>query len=445
MRLLRARFSNFRLLRDLELDLRLTGEKKLVVIRAENESGKTTILNALQWGLFGDDAIPRGRGAYRLHPIDWDRSQGDSVQITVEIDYEITHTHRNRIRSRKRQRSTTEYRLIRSTSDTLRGEVWSPGTTTSKLFEVTPEGDHPIEPPDATIFEHLPPELREVFFTDGDRALSFIEADVSVSTKQAKVEAAIENLLGLDVIEGARVRVKKAGTAINSRLKSQTANVDLQMSAGKIDSLEKERQRLQDEVREAEAQFNAFDEEYASTERRIEELLARGGGDRVNLVSGLQTTAASIESANRQIAEANKEHSELFKSMALARDLLAPALESSFAMLDDLHDKGDIPDSTIPVLEDRLKSATCICGEQLQGDAIEIIHRREHIQNLIDQALQGDAINRIATNLLFNSSDLRVSSMHRGNWTALYDRIARRRDDLKENRESLGELLARLK
>ena len=60
MKLLRARFSNFRLLRNIELDFRLlAGDKKLIVLRAENESGKTTILNGLQWGLFGDDAIPR--------------------------------------------------------------------------------------------------------------------------------------------------------------------------------------------------------------------------------------------------------------------------------------------------------------------------------------------------------------------------------------------------
>ena len=50
MRLLRARFTNFRLLRNLELDFRLNGDKKLIVLRAANESGKTTILNGLQWG-----------------------------------------------------------------------------------------------------------------------------------------------------------------------------------------------------------------------------------------------------------------------------------------------------------------------------------------------------------------------------------------------------------
>ena len=442
MRLLRARFSNFRILRNLELDFRLVENKNLIVLRAENESGKTTVLNGLQWGLFGDGAIPRGRAAYRLHPIDWDRANGDRVPITVEIDFEATTSHRTR--SGELRKSVTEYRLIRSTSDTLVGETWSPGATTSKLFEATPQGDRPIEPPDATIFEQLPPELREVFFTDGDRALSFIEADVSTSTKQAKVRAAIRNLLGLDVIEGARHRVKKAGAAVNAKVRSQFANVDLQRSVDRISRLEALVEELERKLSNAETQFSAYDEEWASTERRLEDLLARGGGDRTKLVGRIQQTAAAIQNTNKQIAAANKDHSELFRSLELARDLLAPALAPSLAILDELRDRGDIPDTTIPVLEDRLNAPTCICGEELQGDAAAAIHRREHIQRLVEQARHGDMTKAVATNLYFASSDLQAVSGDRGTWASLYSATAQRRDTLEETRKSLGQLQASL-
>ena len=63
MKLLRAEFENFRLLRNLALDFSTDDAKNLTVIRAENESGKTTILTALQWALYGDDALPsKGTG-----------------------------------------------------------------------------------------------------------------------------------------------------------------------------------------------------------------------------------------------------------------------------------------------------------------------------------------------------------------------------------------------
>ena len=70
MKLIRAEFENYRLLRDLELDFSTDNEKKLTVIRAENGTGKTTILNALQWGLYGDNALPGKGRDYRLSSID---------------------------------------------------------------------------------------------------------------------------------------------------------------------------------------------------------------------------------------------------------------------------------------------------------------------------------------------------------------------------------------
>ena len=67
MKLLRAEFQNFRLLRHLELDFSVDAEKNLTVIRAANESGKTTILHALQWALYGDSALPgKGDGFWGL-------------------------------------------------------------------------------------------------------------------------------------------------------------------------------------------------------------------------------------------------------------------------------------------------------------------------------------------------------------------------------------------
>ena len=69
MKLIRAKFQNFRLLRDLELEFASDPDKNLTVIRAANESGKTTILHALQWALYGDDALPNNGNGFRLYPI----------------------------------------------------------------------------------------------------------------------------------------------------------------------------------------------------------------------------------------------------------------------------------------------------------------------------------------------------------------------------------------
>ena len=84
---------------------------------------------------------------------------------------------------------------------------------------MTEKGAEPIESPEVHVNEELPPDLREVFFTDGDRALSFIEADVAVSTKRQRVQNAIRSLLGLSIIEDAIRHVKKSTTEANKKAK----------------------------------------------------------------------------------------------------------------------------------------------------------------------------------------------------------------------------------
>ena len=68
IKLIQAEVLNFRQLRDIEISFAREPESPLTVIRAENGTGKTTLLTALTWGLFGDDALPGRRSKYRLHP-----------------------------------------------------------------------------------------------------------------------------------------------------------------------------------------------------------------------------------------------------------------------------------------------------------------------------------------------------------------------------------------
>ena len=111
MKLLRAEFQNFRLLRDLELEFSSQPDRNLTVIRAANESGKTTILHGLQWALYGDEALPGKGEGFRLHPIDWDASEGKRVPITATVEFELTTYRRTLGELRETRR---RYRLVRS-------------------------------------------------------------------------------------------------------------------------------------------------------------------------------------------------------------------------------------------------------------------------------------------------------------------------------------------
>ena len=215
MKLLRAEFKNFRMLRDLELNFSGDPERKLTVIRAANESGKTTILHGLQWALYGDAALPGKGDGFRLHPIDWDASEGKRVPITATVEFELTTYRRvsGDVRETRRR-----YRLVRSAFEDVDGQARR-SSSTVKLFALNDTGASPIDAPESVINDELPPELRDVFFTDGDRALSFIEADVALSTKRERVQRAIRSLLGLGVIDDAIKHVRKSAAKVNRKAK----------------------------------------------------------------------------------------------------------------------------------------------------------------------------------------------------------------------------------
>ena len=434
MKLIRAEFENFRLLRHLDLDFSTDSTKKLTVIRAENETGKTTILNGLQWALYGDDALP-GRGRdYRLHPIDWEVSDGEQVPISVQVDFEITKFRRG---SKGLIETKEQYRIIRSAYETLSGVKQSRTRSTVRLFELTDRGSEPIEPPEALIHEELPPELREVFFTDGDRALNFIEAAGSETAKRKRVEKAIRSLLGLGVIDDALDHVRKTGSEINKAAKAIGTDETLTQITARLEQIETESEELEEKIEDSKLQFASFDQKLSDIQKEIEAALIRG--DREKLKSDIGQVKQQLEKIDKLQTRAVKEHSGLFKSPLLLHDLLAPVLKTGLEKLNELEAQGKLPNATIPVLEERLKATTCICGESLNPSDTEGKNRRDHIQCLIDESRKVDALQGRITDLYYSSRFLRqenVSDSER--WVTKYDEVIERRYQLESVRDEQG-------
>lgn len=440
MKLIRAEFENFRLLRYLKLDFSTDISRRLTVIRAENETGKTTILNGLQWALYGDDALPGEGQDYRLHPIDWDPSEGKRVPISVQVEFETIAVRRSPkgLIETKRQ-----YRIIRSAHETLNGAHWDRTPSTVKLFQMTETGSDPIDPPEAMIHDELPPELREVFFTDGDRALSFIEATVSASTKRERVQKAIRSLLGLGVIEDALKHVKRAASEVNKAAKAAGAGTKLTQIATILEQIDKDAADLDDKIVDARSQFAAFDEKFSDIQKKIDAALVKG--NREKLKRDIEQAERQLKQIDNQRTAAGKEHSDLFRSLSLARDLLTPIFEKGLGKLSALHDQGKIPNTTIPVLEERLMGTTCFCGESLDPSDSYGKRRRDHIQCVINDSRKADALQSSITDLYYGSRSLQPDQVTDDErWLAEYNKVVERRDELEIMSKDQGKKLKAL-
>ena len=439
MKLLRAEFQNFRLLRDLELKFSCDSDKNLTVIRAANESGKTTILHGLQWALYGDAALPGKGDGFRLHPIDWNESEGKRVPITATVEFEVT---KYRQTSGSMRESRRRYRIVRSIFEDVDKQTRRSASTV-KLFALNETGASPIDAPETVINDELPPELREVFFTDGDRALSFIEADIAQSTKRERVQRAIRSLLGLGVIDNAIKHVRKSGAEVNKKAKQVGSDNELNRIASRLEAMENDWEKFNADLEDAKQQFGAFDEKVDEIDRKIAAALQKG--DKEKLRKALEQAKREVKQLDEQLAAANKEHSVLFRSRSIATDLLAPVLEHAFEKLEDLRDQGKIPNTTIPVLQDRLVAEICICGETLETGDPDGDKRRVHIQKLIDDSQRADEIQEIITDLYYGAKPLQGGGdAGSSTWLEEYRKVVERRDGIQELRDEAGRKLRAL-
>ena len=424
MKLLKVHIENFRLLKDVTFEFATHRERNITVIPAANESGKTTLLSALQWGLFGDEALP-GRGReFRLSPIDASSGEKVSVAVSIEIDYEVPA----RAGSRK-------YRLIRYATEAVRGGTWERSSSSVNLFRLTAKGGDKVDNAEAHIRPHLPQELREVFLIDGDRALSFIEGNKGDQMK--RVEGAIRSLLGLTVVEEALGHTRRVSADLNKQVRQTAGNQkDLRTASDRLVDLEEQLPELEAAVLEArEARLKLEDLEEGA-DRKLSDALRKG--NREELEKERQAAIRSKKAAERDASQAARDHTNLFRSELIGRHLLGEPFTRAKSVLDTLHEQGKIPNQTIPVLEDRLNQPICICGESLEQADPEGRRRRVHIEHLIEASRNSDAIQEKVTALYYGAREL-LRPVEDRTWSDEYSDVFGRRQRANVRRRESGE------
>ena len=427
MKILKAKFENFRLLKDLEINFSDDSEKKLTVIRAANASGKTTMLHALQWALYGDESLPN-RKNFRLSPLD---AKDKDVQITVTVVFEVTNPVR-----RGEDESKTKYSITRTARE-VSEDLGARKESTATLHKIRNTGADLIDNPQQIINEELPSELREVFFTDGDRALSFIDADTERSKKRERVENAIRSLLGLDMIEKSIHHVKRAESKLKTQMKNNNANDELGKITSKIERIEEEISKEEEKQKIAREDISNFDEKLKGIEEEISEHLQKG--DQEKLKDDLKNIKKRCETLKKEIDDEEKNHSNLFRSNALANDLLAESLQSVFNKLDKLYDEKKIPSTTIPILEERLKKGICICGEKLNLSDKDAKKRIENIKDLIKSSEESDNVQKTITRLFYAIREQKNEGDDQ-QWQEQYQKISGKLEHLNKENQSANRL-----
>ena len=378
MKIEKARIRNFKLLRSIDLEFSTDTERPLTVIRAENGSGKTSTLQALRWALYGNDVLEDR--LVRLSPADWE--EGRECKVSAEIDF--IHTTVSTVGG-KPVTSETSYLLKREVVEKPTGDAPNRGKERVTLYEKTDAGSAPIEGPESYLAQMLPKEMIDIFFTDGDAAMTFISPGLSNSTKQDKVRDAIRSLLGLELLEQVKRRIASVQSEVNRKIGKEAGSERLSEITNKIEDLIADKGNLDDQENKYNGEIKAAQLNLEKTRRDLEQALAAGSLE--ELSHRREQREQQLKSAKDDDKAAKREHQRLFQEESLSRDLLGGALEDGFKLLSELHAKGVIPRAAVPILKERLEINKCICGADLSDGT----DARSHVQSLIDDQREADA------------------------------------------------------
>jgi DNA sulfur modification protein DndD len=384
VKLRRVEVKNFKLMHDVAIDFSVDPKQPLTLIRAENGSGKTSLLYALLWGFYGREALrsqdadtTRGRGSVemrRLSATDW--PPDEPCDIAVRIDFEATDTQSY---AGEDVPVVTQYRLTRSVTEIPRaGDKVDSQREQLTVHAYTDAGSDKLEDAAArALIRRLAPEqMKHIFFTDGDSVQRFITGELGTAARQGAVREAIKALLGLDMLRTAESDLAKARTTLRRRMAAAGGGA-LSRTLEQLEAAAEEKDRLEAESTRITERINNVT---AAIERRDQRLFdLQVHGDIENIRRRRKTAKQTLAGAEDQLGAQKRAQRDLLKGEALSWALMGDTLRRGMEALESLADRNIIPGTSVEVLRDRLAIGTCICGTDL-ADGSE---HRAHIEQLL--------------------------------------------------------------
>ena len=434
MRLESAHIKEFKLLDDVTLEFSADLKRPLTVIRAENGSGKTSVLYALRWGMYGEKGIPP-----KMRLTSTAKPPGQTVQVQVRLDFTTTDPYSN---------VEARYRLIRTCEEIPKeGDKYERRNERRRLLRWTARGEEEIDSDviDGLISTMLPLSLASVFFTNGDDVQRFISSGQQAEQeRQEAVHKAIRQLLGFDMVESAEKQLDSVSRKIRSEL-AATGSEALQSAQEKLNEIEDKIAEQKGNLSTQGHRIDGVDEQIRRDEAELDSI--RGFGDLDEIQARIHALEDDITQLAYEEIRVRGEIKAHLSSEEISRYFFEDRLHVGLAKLGDLADNNVIPGTSVEVLKDRLQLGVCICGEEL----VEGHHRHAHVRDLIDRQqditprlhrltdLWHEARNRIdSVPFAAVNSSSGIVSLLREQFTLCRDRQQEKNAELTNEREKRG-------
>jgi DNA sulfur modification protein DndD len=319
-----------------------------------NGAGKTTLLNAFTWALYGHlSADVEERERLITDQVWQEAPEGETVTGSVVVEFEHdgrTYAVRRTVNAQKlgpeQRLPTPQITMQERGTDGATREVRSPSSQIDRI---------------------LPQRLSRFFFVNGERIEQLVRRDA-----YAEIQDAIKTLLGLEQLERAITHLPKARDKLRHQLKSEDAYGDaaqrltseLDTISQGIDDASARRKELNDEIQHLDDEIELIDQRLRSLEG----------------AQSLQRERDRLEDLKRDADASFRRHEEERAKLLSAQGFLAflPRLSDEVvAACDALRERGELPAPLKRTfIEDLLAKGVCICGNHLEEGS----HARAEIE-----------------------------------------------------------------
>ena len=406
---------------NVSIDLSLDPAKTITVIHGEMGRGKTTLLEAIYWCLYGEERSSYdsdegviNNDALRLLRV------GDTNETSVEISLHEEGDLRYKIK-----RSVRLYKKSESSQTTRHPSVGGiptgiditetvdyselPSRSERNDWMVISEPSHVRD-----MIENLfPKQLASYFLFDAELLDKFFNAG-----DESNVRDGIEKISGLPILDSAKKHLGRSASAIMKDIK----NINLEPYKNMIFHLEQAMEECDSTINLTESELKEVTQEIY----RIESFLRNHNEE---TIQAIQTQRDSLSSSMGEIREKAKKHKNQMNAWLLYSNTvlrLRSTMQDSMEKCNSWEKDGKIP---IAVSGHALKNIlasrppVCICGASLHEGS----DGRAHIVNLLEKNLvESPVIQSISTG--------------RGHWDEMVEKTKQMRDELSQLRAERGKL-----
>lgn len=374
------------------IEFSTSDEKNITIIEGTTGAGKTTILNAMYWCLYGKEPTFENATA-GVAPI-CNAAKLSEANVSTEVSVEMAFGDDIPKYVFKRTLKVWNTDQLKPAPDVALRREPAQGTNrlttvylNSNLVPVVTfdarskesGGDDFTQASDYLVDHVLPPDLAFVFLFNGEALKEFFE--------QRNLQQALEDISQITDVKRA---IEHLGNVhADLRREASRKNADTDKLSKEVDEYEKQ-------IKEATKRKDKLEGEIADFERRIRDIDAKLKSLNVESISRLVDNRKDANQRADDLAKVLKDYNGQ-RDKLLVR--LAPEVflrnEVSFMQgrISELDQSGNLPPPIKTVfLNELLAKGTCICGRPIDEHGDDAAEARRHIENLLKEQSTEEAV-----------------------------------------------------